>query len=153
MKILMVCLGNICRSPLAQGIMESKLYKYGLDWEVDSSGTSAWHIGERPDSRSVDIAEKNNIRINNQRARQFIREDLYRFDLILAMDTENYNQIKKLAGPEHAHKIKMILQYLYPGENRIVPDPYYDGGFQHVFDLLDNACEEIVKHHSKQTEN
>ncbi|GLR16889.1 low molecular weight protein-tyrosine-phosphatase [Portibacter lacus] len=141
MKVLMVCLGNICRSPLAEGILKSKK----PDWYVDSAGTSNYHIGERPDLRSIEIARKYNIDISNQRARQFSREDFAKFDLILAMDSSNYQNILKLARSEaDKEKVKLILNYAQPGLNMAVPDPYYDGGFEKVYQLLNEALDNLV---------
>lgn len=148
MKILMVCLGNICRSPLAQGILEDKIKATGLSWTVDSSGTSAWHVGELPDSRSIQTANANGIDITDQRARQFVKNDFDDFDLILAMDVSNYNNVLNLAVHEnHKSKVKMILNYAYPGENRSVPDPYYDNGFERVYEMLNLASDHIIEQH------
>ena len=147
MKILMVCLGNICRSPLAQGILESKIEKNGLDWKVDSCGTGSWHINESPDPRSIEVAFKNGIDISSQKARQLKRADLEKFDLILAMDTSNYNDIRKQTDPSMHSKIRLIMDYQYPGENRIVPDPYFNGGFDKVYHILDEVCEYFLQHY------
>ncbi len=144
MKILMVCLGNICRSPLAQGIMEDKIRKRGLDWHVDSSGTGAWHVGEKPDQRSINVAKENSIDITHQRARQFSKSDLDHFDVILTMDTSNYRNVLTHTDDSNKYKVKMIMNYLYPKENRSVPDPYYDGGFDYVYNLLDQACDRVI---------
>ena len=145
MKVLMVCLGNICRSPLAHGILESKVVKQGLDWQVDSAGTSGWHNGERPDSRSISVAESKGIMIHDQVSRKFTVNDYDEFDLILAMDSSNYRDITKLArNEEDIDKVKLIMNYVFPGENRAVPDPYYEGGFEGVFNMLEKACEEII---------
>lgn len=146
MKILMVCLGNICRSPLAQGILESQLSAQSLDWSVDSAGTGAWHAGERPDARGMAKAAAEGIDISQQRARQFKALDFLNFDLILAMDTANYNDILKLAKTDsEKHKVHMIMNFAYPEENRAVPDPYYDGGFDKVFNMLTLACQGIIR--------
>jgi len=147
MKILMVCLGNICRSPLAEGIMQEKINQRNLDWEVDSAGTGAWHAGELPDPRSILVAKKNNIDITHQRARQFRASDLDEFDLVLTMDATNFQDVKRLASsPAHVEKIKMIMNYVNPGMNQQVPDPYYgDHGFENVFEMLDAACDQILK--------
>lgn len=146
MNIIMVCLGNICRSPLAEGILEDKIQKYNLDWKVDSAGTSAWHEGEKPDMRSIITARNNNIDITNQQARQFTKDDFNQFDLILAMDQSNYNNILELAeSPVEKDKVELILNHLYPGENRPVPDPYYDNGFDAVFQMLDQAIEKLIE--------
>jgi len=150
MKILMVCLGNICRSPLAEGIMQNKINQNNLDWEVDSSGTGAWHSGELPDPRSIKVAKKNNIDITNQRGRQFKQQDLDDFDLILTMDASNFQNVKRLATSKaQEDKIHLIMNFANPGMNQIVPDPYYgDDGFENVYEMLDEACECIVKQFS-----
>jgi len=126
MKILMVCLGNICRSPLAEGIMQNKINQHNLDWEVDSAGTGAWHSGESPDPRSIQVAKKNNIDITHQRGRQFRAEDLEEFDLVLTMDAFNFQNVRRLAtSTTQEEKIKLIMNYVTPGMNQVVPDPYY----------------------------
>lgn len=145
--ILMVCLGNICRSPLAEGILKNKLTRLGLPGHVESAGTAAYHVGERPDIRSQEIALKHGIDIGNQRARRFKVGDFDRFDAIYAMDRSNYSDILALArSKQDAEKVHLILNLLYPNENKQVPDPYYGGkdGFQNVYDMLDSACERIV---------
>jgi len=148
MKVLMVCLGNICRSPLAQGILEHKCAAAGVNWTVDSAGTSGWHDGNAPDPRSVKIGHEYGIDISDQRSRKFTTTDYDAFDLILVMDTSNYNDIIKLAPTEESKdKVKMILNYVFPGENRKVPDPYYDDNFERVYGLLDSACDKIIKEH------
>ena len=149
MKILMVCLGNICRSPLAEGILRNKVKNNDLAWEVDSAGTGAWHIGERPDRRSVLVAEKNNIDISNQRARQIKRSDLDHYDLILTMDEGNFRDVLRLAETEEQRrKIKMILNFVYPDANHSVPDPYWnDDGFDQVFRMLDEATDRLLEKH------
>jgi protein-tyrosine phosphatase len=148
MKILMVCLGNICRSPLAQGILENKLSKSGLNWTVDSAGTSGWHSGDKPDPRSIQVAHKHNIDISHQRSRKVSGYDLEIFDVIYAMDWSNYRDLMSMAqSVEEKEKIRLILNESYPGENRDVPDPYNnDNGFEEVFEMLDKACEEIIHH-------
>lgn len=143
-KILMVCLGNICRSPLAEGILADKCKH--LPIVVDSAGTSAYHVGQAPDQRSQHIASVNNINIGEQRARKLMSSDLESFDLIYAMDSSNYTNILKLAKNEkHKHKVRLILNESNPEQNQNVPDPYFGGdqGFKHVFDLLNSACEAI----------
>ena len=148
MKVLMVCLGNICRSPLAEGILKAKLKEKNVEWQVDSAGTSSWHINSLPDSRSIAIAHLHGIDITDQRARQFQASDLDNFDLILAMDADNYNAIIAQANKKQVSKVKMILNYTYPDENRRVPDPYYNDGFEMVYQLLDVACDQIIKFHT-----
>ena len=148
MKILMVCLGNICRSPLAEGILLQKINERNLSWEVDSAGTSGWHQGELPDKRSIAVAKVHGIDLTYQRSRQFKAGDLERFDLILAMDSSNYSNILKLTTTEvQKSKVKLILNYLYPNENRAVPDPYYEGGFEKIYQMIAAACEKIVEKH------
>jgi len=143
-KVLMVCLGNICRSPLAEGILRSKINSQHVF--VDSAGTGAWHSGELPDKRSIAVARKNGIDLTNQRARLFLVEDFDRFDHIYVMDQSNYKNVCKLAPNEEAlGKVQLILNEIHPDQNREVPDPYYggDSGFDHVFQMLDEACNSI----------
>ena len=146
MKILMVCLGNICRSPLAEGILCNKGKQ--LNIEVDSAGTSAYHTGKKPDIRSIEIANKYSIDLNQQRARQFSRADFDTFDIIYAMDTNNYTHLISLASSEaERNKIRMILNEINPNAYQSVPDPYYggDNGFQDVYNMLDKACDKIIQ--------
>ena len=141
----MVCLGNICRSPLAEGIMRSKLSE---DFIVDSAGTGGWYAGELPDKRSISTAKNRGLDITNQRARQFKKSDFDTFDHIFVMDNPNYKDVLALAPNEEAKsKVKLILNEIFPNENVDVPDPYYGGqdGFENVFDMLDQACEEIAR--------
>ena len=147
MKILMVCLGNICRSPLAEGILKHKIAQHSLDWTVESAGTGSWHVGELPDHRSVAIARKYGIDISDQRARQFSAADLKEFDLIFAMDSSNYrNIISKANSVEDEKKVQMIMNTVNPGYNQNVPDPYYNSdGFELVFQMLDEACDKIIE--------
>lgn len=146
-SVLMVCLGNICRSPLAQGIMEHKLTLQGkTDWYVDSAGTGSWHIGESPDMRSVKVANKNGIDISRQKARQFTLKDFDSFDVILAMDDNNYKDLKnKALSSDHAEKVFRITDLASDNyKGAIVPDPYYDGRFDEVFHLLDSIMEDVI---------
>ena len=143
-KILMVCLGNICRSPLAEGIMRAKLSK---DFIVDSAGTGGWHAGELPDKRSISTAKNRGLDITSQRARQFKISDFDTFDYIYVMDNSNYKDVMALAPNDEAKsKVKLILNELFPNENVDVPDPYYGGqdGFENVFDMLNEACDVIA---------
>ena len=140
----MICLGNICRSPLAEGILRSKISKKNT---VDSAGTGGWHAGELPDKRSVAIAKSKGLDITNQRARQFKISDFDTFDCIYVMDKSNYKDLIALAPNETAKsKVKMILNELYPEKNTDVPDPYYGGqdGFENVYNMLDQACDVIA---------
>lgn len=145
MKVLMVCLGNICRSPLAQGILELKAEQQKLDWYIDSAGTSGWHQGEKPDARSIAIAAENGINIADQKSRLFVKEDFNNFDLILAMDSSNYANIIRLSNDDaDTSKVHLIMNFYEPGMNINVPDPYYDGNFDKVYQLLNNACTKII---------
>ena len=142
----MVCLGNICRSPLAAGILKNQTEKLGLNWKVDSAGTSSWHIGDPPDSRSIAIARDNGVDISDQKARQFLVKDFDRFDLILTMDSCNYRDVLSLARDDNdSDKVHLIMNFLTPGKNGEVPDPYYDNGFPGVFKMLNQTCEKIIE--------
>ncbi len=144
-KVLMVCLGNICRSPLAEGILASKLPKEAF--KVDSAGTGNYHVGKEPDKRSVNIAKQNGIDISTQRARQFTPDDYYRYDHIFVMDQTNHRDVLRLAPNEKLkEKVHFILDALFPGENVDVPDPYFghDNGFTSVYDMLDQTCDLIA---------
>lgn len=146
LKVLMVCLGNICRSPLAQGILESKIQEHNLQWSIDSAGTSSFHSGDKPDPRSITIGKEYGIDISNQRSRTFTVQDYTDFDLILAMDQSNYKNILNLApSEEDKKKVHLILNFAFPDQNRAVPDPYYNEGFDHVYQLLESACDGIIK--------
>lgn len=143
-QILMVCLGNICRSPLAEGILASKLPKD--KFRVDSAGTGSWHIGHTPDERSIATAKKNGLDISNQRGRQFSSSDFNTFDYIFVMDSSNYETVISLAkSQEHKDKVRMILDELFPNENVDVPDPYFGlpNGFNMVYQMLDEVCDVI----------
>lgn len=142
----MVCLGNICRSPLAEGILQSKLPKNLF--LVDSAGTGNWHVGQEPDRRSILTAQTHGIDITQQRGRQININDFTTFDYIYVMDDSNYKTVTALAPNQAAKsKVKMILNELYPNQNKNVPDPYYGGqdGFEQVFDLLENTCNVIAE--------
>ena len=141
----MVCLGNICRSPLAEGILKHKTKNLSIF--IDSAGTASYHIGSLPDSRSIKIASKYGIDLTGQRARQFLEKDFDEFDKIYAMDTDNYANIIALArNQSDKNKVDVILNELYPESYSSVPDPYYGAGdgFQTVYDMLDKACDKIV---------
>ena len=145
-KILMVCLGNICRSPLAEGLLASKLPKD--KFTVDSAGTGHWHVGKQPDNRSIDVAKKNGLDISGQRGKLFSPADFDVFDYIYVMDSTNYNDVIKMAKTDaHKAKVKMILNELFPGENVDVPDPYYGlaNGFDNVYQMLNETCDLIAK--------
>ncbi|WP_291102470.1 MULTISPECIES: low molecular weight protein-tyrosine-phosphatase [unclassified Flavobacterium] len=145
-KILMVCLGNICRSPLAEGILASKLPKD--KFTVDSAGTGSWHIGHPPDVRSIATAKKNKLDISQQKGRQFTASDFETFDYIYVMDNSNYDDVRQLAeNQEQTEKVQLILNELFPNENVDVPDPYFGlpNGFASVYKMLDEACDIIAK--------
>lgn len=150
MKILMVCLGNICRSPLAEGILRSKLSD---DFFVDSAGTGSWHVGQSPDKRSISIAKKYGLDISRQRARQFSKKDFDEFDLIFVMDKTNYEDVLSMAeSDEHQSKVRLILSELNDHKDFNVPDPYFGGeeGFENVYRLLDNATDEFIRKLNQQ---
>ncbi len=141
----MVCLGNICRSPLAEGILKSKIDPSKV--EVASAGTGDWHVGQLPDERSIRIAERHNLDITDQRGRHFRIEDFDEFDFIYVMDNSNKENVLALTtNDEQRKKVKLILDEIFPGENVDVPDPYYGGnhGFDSVYKMLDEACEKIA---------
>lgn len=140
----MVCLGNICRSPLAEGILRSKVDPSMV--MVDSAGTAGYHVGSNPDPRSIAIASKYQIDISQQRCRKFTKEDFKAFDYIFAMDMENYNNIISLAPNITAsNKVQLLLEGVDTAYTE-VPDPYYGGerGFQEVYDLVEKACSYLV---------
>lgn len=145
MNILMVCLGNICRSPLAQGILELKASANTVF--VDSAGTAGYHQGELPDSRSIKVAKAHGIDITNQRSRKFEVSDFDKFDIIYAMDSNNEIDIHKLARDDNDKlKVKLILNVLEDSSHKNVPDPYYGekDGFEKVYNMLAKACDNIV---------
>ncbi len=145
-RVLMVCLGNICRSPLAEGILKSKVDRNKVF--VDSAGTGSWHIGSEPDRRSIITAKRYGLDITDQRGRQFSEDDFEDFDHIFAMDNSNFRDIISMAkNDEDRQKVHLILEEIFPSENVDVPDPYHGGeqGFENVYQMLDEACEEIAK--------
>ncbi|MFD2098359.1 low molecular weight protein-tyrosine-phosphatase [Flagellimonas iocasae] len=144
-KVLMVCLGNICRSPLAEGILKSKVDPNEV--YVDSAGTAGYHVGNPPDPRSVAVAKKYGLDISLQKCRRFSRMDFESFDFIYVMDRNNFSDIASLANnSQEAHKVKLLLSEVNVGINE-VPDPYYGGedGFEDVYQMIDLACEAIAK--------
>lgn len=145
-SILMVCLGNICRSPLAHGVMQSKLSKE--NFYIDSAGTAAYHVGNPPDKRSILVAKQNGLDISAQSARQFKVSDFDTFDYIYAMDQSNYNNIISLARHSNdIEKVKLFLEANPFVKNKDMPDPYYGGqnGFEHVYNLVNETCDILAK--------
>lgn len=150
MKILMVCLGNICRSPIAEGIMKKRIADMGLDWTVDSAGTSSFHNGGPPHRDSQRICKVHGIDISDQRSMLFTARAFDQYDLIIAMDDSNYQDIiRQTQSSEDRDKVKRLLDYSYPGQRRGVPDPYYEGGFDYVYDLIDQSCSRLIQTHYK----
>ena len=148
MTILMVCLGNICRSPLAEGILQQKIKAAGLDWKVDSAGTNGYHINEAPHRLSQKVAKKRGIDISNQICRRFTLEDFEKFDKIYVMAADVVDEMKELTGNKFEDaKVDLLLNELYPGENKDIPDPWYgpEAGYNEVFDMIEEACEALIK--------
>ena len=148
MKVLMVCLGNICRSPLAHGLLEQKINEMNLDVEVESAGTSGYHVGEKPDSRMIETANSKGCSIDHVRARKFQKSDLDEYDMIFAMDSSNYNNILAFADNDNQkNKVELLLNLSDPGMNYNVPDPYYGGeqGFVDVYNLVDRATDVLIE--------
>lgn len=146
MKILMVCLGNICRSPMAEGILRQKVNERGLAVSVDSAGTGNYHIGEAPDHRAISTAAKYGVDISGLAARQFTVSDFDDFDRIFVMDQSNLRNVLALAGSEtHRSKVTLLLDAVYPGEEMEVPDPWFGSleGFDRCFEMLETACDKI----------
>jgi len=151
MKILMVCLGNICRSPLAEGLLQDKAWKAGLKWSVESAGTNGYHTGEAPHPLSQKVARINGVDISKQRSRRFVAEDFDRFDKIYAMSDDVIDDMKRIARNKFDEKkVDLLLNELFPGQNVDVPDPWYgpEPGFHEVFKIINEACDEIVKKYS-----
>ncbi len=147
MKILMVCLGNICRSPLAEGILRDKVRKADLHWTVDSAGTANYHVGEAPHRLSQKVAKFNGVDISFLQGRQFDKHDMIHFDKIYVMDADNYEEVKIISKELwNENKVDLLLNELYPFENREVPDPWYgaEEGYHRVYKLISEACDAIL---------
>ncbi len=146
-RVLMVCLGNICRSPTAHGVLEKMIQVSGLNnsIEVDSAGTGDWHIGESPDQRATAAAQLRGYDISHQTARQVDAGDFAKFDYVLAMDRTNLKDLRALCPQSHHAKVKLLLNY-GDSAHDAVPDPYYSGadGFELVLDLVEGACKELL---------
>lgn len=148
MKILMVCLGNICRSPLAEGILKDKISKAGLDWTVESAGTNGYHDGEAPHPLSRKVAKMNGIDICDQRSRRLVPEDFDRFDKIYALAEDVVFDIKRIAKKKFdTSKVDLLMNELYPGKNMDVPDPWSgpEREYHEAYALIDAACEKIIE--------
>ena len=148
MKILMVCLGNICRSPLAEGILQHKVNEAGLSWKVESAGTNSYHIGEPPHHLSQKVAQLNGINICDQRARRFKPSDLEEYDLLFAMSKDVIDDMKTMAGNQwQQEKVKLLMDELHPGQQKDVPDPWYgpEPGYHEVYKMIEAACDKILK--------
>lgn len=148
MRILFVCLGNICRSPMAEGIMKQLITDHQLEWEVDSAGTESYHVGEKPDPRAIRTCRKHGIEITGQRARRISKNDFETFDKIYALAGDVLQEINRMHPNLKPHgELKLLLDELFPGEHRSVPDPYYgrEEDFEPVFRSIMEACEAIVK--------
>lgn len=141
MRILMVCLGNICRSPLAEGVLRHLAQQKGLNWEIDSAGTGNWHVGDPPDHRSVKVAKRHGVDISQQRGRQFSAVDFDNFDRIYVMDLDNYRDVLRKARSEaDKQKVQLLL-----ANQQEVPDPWYDDAlFEPVYNMIYKACERII---------
>ncbi len=148
MQILFVCLGNICRSPMAEGLFRHVAEDRGLEVGVDSAGTGGWHVGDEPDARGQATLRARGIDISSLKARQVEEADFERFDLVLAMDRRNHGHLTQLAGPDQAHKVKLFLEFASGLAEQEIPDPYYGGedGFERVFALLHHASDGLADH-------
>jgi len=146
-RILFFCMGNICRSPTAEGVMRAKLAAAGLDVEVDSAGTHGYHVGAPPDERSQAHAARRGYDLSALRARQLVAQDFSRFDLVLAMDADNLAHAERLCLPAQRPRLKLLLDFAPQAGTRQVPDPYYGGaaGFEEVLDLVEAACDALVE--------
>jgi protein-tyrosine phosphatase len=156
MKILMVCLGNICRSPLAEGILQDKAFKAGLNWSIESAGTDSYHTGEPPHHLSQKVAKLNGIDICNQRARRFVAEDFQVYDKIYALAGDVMDDIRRIAKKKYdAAKVDLLMNELYPGRNMDVPDPYYgaEPGYHEVYKMIDKVCDIIIDKYSPASKN
>lgn len=153
MKILMVCLGNICRSPLAEGILQDKALKAGLNWQIDSAGTNGYHTGEPPHELSIKVAGEHGIQIGHQRSRRFTAEDFEAFDLLYAMAEDVLDDMKRIGKNKFdPNKVSLFLEESFPGEEMDVPDPWNgpETDYQEVFEIINNNCDSIIHKYTKQ---
>jgi protein-tyrosine phosphatase len=150
-RVLFVCMGNICRSPTAEGVFRALLARDRLEERVyvDSAGTGGWHAGEQPDRRAQAAAKKRGYDLSGQRARQVTLNDFHHFHVIAAMDEDNLNHLHSIAPTSHRERVRLLLDFADPPlPTREVPDPYYGGvdGFDHVLDLVEAGCEGLLRH-------
>ena len=153
MRILMVCLGNICRSPLAEGILRHKASRAGLDWQIDSAGTNGYHTGEAPHRLSQKVARLNGIEICDQRSRRFVAADMERYDRIYALATDVLDEIKLMSGNKYRpEKTMLLMDELHPDSNMDVPDPWYgeEPGYHDVYKMIDEVCEAIINRYGQK---
>jgi len=148
-KVLFVCMGNICRSPTAQGVFRKMLAEANLDSTVmvDSAGTHAYHVGEAPDARAMQAAKRRGVEIGDLRARQVSQDDFRDFDMILAMDWENLALLQQQCPRAHKHKLHLLMRFAGEHDAATVPDPYYGGpeGFNTVLDYVEDACQGLIE--------
>jgi protein-tyrosine phosphatase len=147
MKVLMVCLGNICRSPLAEGILRDKARQAGLHWEIDSAGTNGYHTGEAPHHLSQKVARINGLDISKQRARRFTADDFQQFDKIYAMAGDVVDDMRRIAGKKFdPTKVDLLLNEVHPGKDEDVPDPWYgpEPGYHEVYKMISTAADRII---------
>lgn len=146
-KILFVCMGNICRSPTAEGAFRSQVEKRGVDclFEIDSAGTHAYHIGEQPDSRSQSSARKYKVDLSDQRGRQVHESDFYHYDYIFAMDESNLVNLQDICPQEYQYKLSLMLDNIPNNSTKSVPDPYFEGRFDDVFEMLNRASSFLLE--------
>lgn len=145
-RILFFCMGNICRSPTADGVMRAKLKAAGLDVEVDSAGTHGYHVGEPPDTRSMEFAAKRGYDLSAQRSRKVAAADFEAFDHVLAMDHDNLRLLEAACPPQHRHKLGLFMAHASRSGSDVVPDPYYGGGrgFDVVLDYIEDASDGLI---------
>lgn len=148
MKVLMVCLGNICRSPIAEGVLQHKADAAGLHWQVDSAGTNGYHVDEPPHRLSQKVAKMNGVDISNQRSQKFSGSDFEKYDKIYAMAGDVIDEMKWIAGNQFdASKVELLMNELHPGKNEDIPDPWYgtEPGYHRTYDMIDKATDKIIE--------
>lgn len=148
MRILIVCLGNICRSPIAEGVLKEKVRKHSLDWTIASAGTNGYHTGEAPHHFSQKVCKTAGIDISGQRAKQFVPQDFAQYDKIYVMADDVYEDVVRIAGKAVDHsKLDYFLNELHPGKDASVPDPWYgdEDGYTPVYEMIEETCEVIVR--------